>query len=324
MRRNELLCLAERNGLDYNKHGRGAWRCPYPDARIMLPTSHNSCHTPYPLPRDTARPVPGRRFSETVRALALQRAAWLVLLVLLSLGLARAAHAENIGTVDRVAGEVTITSVSGESRPAVAGGPIAEGDSVATGADGEVLFKMVDSGAVALRPKTQMRFTEYKFESKPSDSSVINLVKGSVRALTGLIGKIHPEKAYIRTPAATVGIRGTDHETLVLLEDTPDGTAGTYDRVYDGSTYIEAENGQRVSVDPNQVGFSPQDALKIAAQLGLLRGVPRFFVTGRFDDLFAVLSQELQRRLQDRLNNATKGRLPIPIPIPEGIGNLFK
>ncbi|MGA2549071.1 MAG: FecR domain-containing protein [Burkholderiaceae bacterium] len=236
-----------------------------------------------------------------------------------------AVWAQTIGSVERVAGVVTISDAAGTSRAAQAGQPIAEGDTVTTGDDGEVLFKMVDSGAVALRPRTQMRFTQYRFESKPTDSSVISLVKGSVRALTGLIGKLHPDQSFIRTPAATIGIRGTDHETLVLLEDTPDGTAGTYDRVYEGGTYIEAENGQRLPVQPNQVGFSPQDALKIAAQLGVLKGVPRFFVTGRFDDLFALFQQELQRRLQDRLNQATKGRLNnLPIPIPDSIGNLLK
>jgi hypothetical protein len=246
---------------------------------------------------------------------------------LLAFGLAATALAENIGNIERVAGAVTIQDNSGASRAAQQGQPISEGDTVTTGPDGEVLFKMIDSGAVALRPKTQMRFTEYKFESKPTDSSVLNLFKGSVRALTGLIGKVHPEKAYIRTPAATVGIRGTDHETVVLLEDSPDGSAGTYDRVYEGNTYIEAQNGERIAVQPNQVGYSPQDVLKVAAQLGLLKGVPRFFVTGRFDDLFAVFAQELQRRLQERLNQATKGRLnglPVPVQIPEGLGNLFK
>lgn len=236
---------------------------------------------------------------------------------------AGAADAASIGAVERVAGTVTIQDSQGQTRPAIQGQEVDEGDTVITGADGEVLFKMVDSGAVALRPKTNMRFTQYRFEQKDSDGTLLQLVKGSVRALTGLIGKAHPGQSFIKTPSATIGIRGTDHETLVREEDTDEGHAGTYDRVYDGSTYIEAENGQKVDVGPDQVGFTPVDVLHAATQLGLLPRVPTFFVTGRFDDLFAVIAQELQRRLEEKLMEKAKGRLPIVVPNLPGLGNLF-
>ena len=120
---------------------------------------------------------------------------------------------------------------------------------------------------------------------------------------------------------------GTDHETLVLLDDTPDGKAGTYDRVFEGSTYIQTDTGQRLDVDTNQVGFSPQNVLQIATQLGLLRGVPPFFKTGKFDDLFALLAQQLQQRLQQRVQQKVLDKVPGPlqqlINVP-GVGDLFK
>ena len=116
--------------------------------------------------------------------------------------------AQDIGTVDRITGTVTILDVTGRSHVARVSDGIGEGATVTTGSDGEVLFKMVDEGAVALRPNSQVRFTEYRFQSKESDSAVVNLVKGSVRALTGIIGKLHPTQARLRTPTATIGLRG--------------------------------------------------------------------------------------------------------------------
>ncbi len=237
----------------------------------------------------------------------------------------RAADPVNVGTVDHVTGLVTITDPNGQSRPATVGTVLNEGDSVATGDDGEVLFKMVDSGAIALRPKTQMRVTQYQFKSQDNDSSILNIARGSMRVLTGLIGKLHPNNASVRTPTATIGIRGTDHETLVQLEDTPDGSAGTYERVFEGSTFIEQSGGERLPVEANQVGYSPRDALKTAQKLGILPGVPKFFITGKFDDLFAALAQALQNRLEDKLLNKVptpmRGLIQNNLP---SLGDIFK
>lgn len=38
----------------------------------------------------------------------------------------------------------------------------------------------------------------------------INLISGSMRFISGLLGKRNPERIGISTPTAVVGIRGTD------------------------------------------------------------------------------------------------------------------
>ncbi len=251
-------------------------------------------------------------------------ALWLIGLVLLTSS--AWADVTRVGNIERVTGTVNITDPGGVTRAAQQNSDLNEGDTIVTGDDGEVLFKMVDDGAIALRPKTEMRVTKYHFKSEAGDSALLNIARGSMRVLTGLIGKLHPEATSVRTPSATIGIRGTDHETLVLLDDTPDGDAGTYERVYTGETYIEAQNGTRLPVTANQVGFAPLDVLKIAAQLGLLKKVPPFFLTGKFDDLFALLEQALEQRIinQGLSGKANSNNNPAKNLLINNLGNLFK
>jgi hypothetical protein len=41
------------------------------------------------------------------------------------------------------------------------------------------------------------------------DNASFNLVKGGLRSVTGLLGKRNKEKFAMKTPSATIGIRGT-------------------------------------------------------------------------------------------------------------------
>ncbi|HXA48414.1 MAG TPA: hypothetical protein VNW52_12340, partial [Burkholderiaceae bacterium] len=61
------------------------------------------------------------------------------------------------------------------------------------------------------------------------------------------------------TPNATIGIRGTDHEPVVVVEP-PAGTvvnnpAGTYDKVNVGATSLTTQAGTAI-IGPNQVGYA--------------------------------------------------------------------
>lgn len=232
------------------------------------------------------------------------------------------AIADSIGTIDKLSGQVTITSVNGQSRQAQQGESIEEGDTVVSGADGEALFKMVDDGGIAIRPNSEMKFTKYEFKQKRSDNFLIELAKGSLRALTGVIGKSRPKKSLIKTPAATVGIRGTDHEVLHLLEDQGENKAGTYNRVYDGGTYIESKDGRKVDVSPNQVAFTPVDALALASQFGLLKGVPpALFTPGKYDSVLELMGEVLRQKLQEKVNEKLRmGPLQFNVP---GLSNIF-
>lgn len=178
---------------------------------------------------------------------------WLALglaLQLLFVSLAEAAA----GRFQFVVGEVKVLDAVGKERPARKGGEVNEGESILSGASGTAQILLVDGGILAVRPDTRMKIDEYKFDGKDdgSERSFFSIVKGGFRSITGLIGKKHKENYGIKTPSATIGIRGTDSETVHVTTPLPGVPEGTYNKVNTGATVM---NG--TVINPNQVGYTP-------------------------------------------------------------------
>ena len=243
--------------------------------------------------------------------------AWRSYFALILFVLTCAALAQDIGSIERVSGAVSIAA-GGNVREAQQNELVREGDVVTTATGAEALIKMRDNALFALRQNSEFRFTEYKFDNRASDSSLTHLLKGAVRTVSGLIGKAQPARVRLTTPTATIGIRGTDYEVTVVTEDTPAGQAGTYNLVNDGATTLELSTGERIDVTREQTGFAPAQILQGVARVLLLREKPTFFQGGIFDNVLIQLAAQLiTQRAQQEIQN----RMPIP-SIP-GVGNIF-
>lgn len=200
------------------------------------------------------------------------------------------------GRVEEAQGDTRIYDTAKTVRVARVGEIVYEGDSVVTGADGEVHLAMEDEGQIAVRPNTRMRITRYKAEGGSSDTSVIALVQGALRSVTGWIGKYNPKGYAIRTPTATIGVRGTDHETMVIEQGSREGEAGTYDKVNHGATLLSTQHG-KTEVRPNQAGFV---SLSGKAQPRVLQSVPAFFRPTRMDNRFQNLHEKVRQQIDTK------------------------
>ncbi len=173
---------------------------------------------------------------------------------LVSMCLPHSAWAAVAGRFQFVAGDVRIVSVDGRERPAIKGGEVNEKESILSGKTGSAQLRMIDDGIVAVRPETALRIDEYKFADKEdgTERGFFSLLKGGFRSITGLIGRGNKDHYGIRTPSATIGIRGTDHETVHLTAALPNLPEGTYNKVNAGATVV---NGTLVGV--NQAAYAP-------------------------------------------------------------------
>lgn len=171
------------------------------------------------------------------------------------------AEAGVAGRVQFVAGDVRIIDEKGAQRPMRKGQDVNEGDTVLSGPDGSAQVKMIDGAIVAVRPGTELKVIDYAFDEmdRSKESASFSLVKGGLRAITGLIGKTNKDRYKLTTPTATIGIRGTDHEPVVVLPGADSlqsgAVPGTYDKVNVGATSLTTEAGTTV-VAANQVGFA--------------------------------------------------------------------
>src|SRR5579862_4253840 len=143
------------------------------------------------------------------RSLTVARIALLALLCLCAQPLFAA-----IGTIDSFEGDVRVISATAD-RAARSGMELNEGDTVKTGANAWALLAMIDGASMTLRPQSQLRLDTYRYNpdgEAPKNSSLLSLLQGAFRSVTGYIGRSNRDGYRITTPTATIGIRGTDHE----------------------------------------------------------------------------------------------------------------
>lgn len=113
------------------------------------------------------------------------------------------------GLVQFAAGDVQLRRGDNLSRLAK-GAELDGGDVVLTGNEGRAQIRFTDGGLVALYPDSQFTVTRYADGAGTGeDHFVVHLLRGGMRALTGLIGKRNPASYKVVTPTAVVGIRGS-------------------------------------------------------------------------------------------------------------------
>ncbi len=218
-----------------------------------------------------------------------------------------------VGRIDSLEGEVRIISKDGE-RAAKPGLEVNEGDTMRTGTDAWALLGMSDGATLTLRPSTVMRIDAYRYapDGDPSQNrSLLALVRGALRVITGVIGQTNRQGYSISTQGATIGIRGTDHEPSYY----PPGDAelagqppGTYDKVNAGETFIRNPRGE-VVVRPGRSAFVHHSA-RLAPQL-LQREPPFYRRHAQFDRRAAARRAEIHRRFeQERLRQKPLKRSP--------------
>ncbi len=94
------------------------------------------------------------------------------------------------------------------SMPVRADVPIRSGDRIRTGPDGRVQLRFTDGAMISIRPGSDFRVESYSFDAV-RQRGFFELIQGSMRAVSGSIGKRDRDDWRLRTPTATIGIRGT-------------------------------------------------------------------------------------------------------------------
>lgn len=146
----------------------------------------------------------------TNRNRAMSASAFKLLLVALTLAASNAFAA--VGEVANLSGTLSVKRADGTSKLLAVKSEVQPGDTLATEAGTYARVKFIDGGEVVLRPGSQVKVDAYSYDAaRPADDNqVISLLKGGLRAITGLIGKRNREKISYVTPTATIGIRGTN------------------------------------------------------------------------------------------------------------------
>lgn len=162
------------------------------------------------------------------------------------------------GTVQFLSGTLSVQRADGSVRLLSEKSEVKVGDVVTSERDSYAQLRFTDGGQITLRPNTQIKVEGYAYnEAEPQkDNFAMALLKGGLRAVTGLVGKRGNRDAYrFQTATATVGIRGTDFVAIVIPAGGASGPEpGTYVTVAEGAVGVIA-GGAELLVGAGQTGF---------------------------------------------------------------------
>lgn len=143
-------------------------------------------------------------------------------------------------TVITVNGYVQMTPVTGKPDQLAPGQRIESGAAIKTGENSDTSLRFDDGQMIALSSNTSFVVNEYKFNAhKPEEGNfLVSLLKGGMRAVTGIIGETSKNNVKFKTEVATMGIRGTDFQ---LYYDKQ-----LYITVLEGAVVARNEGGEAV------------------------------------------------------------------------------
>jgi hypothetical protein len=206
-----------------------------------------------------------------------------------------------VGRIVRINGNVTAAKAGQIARQLVDGSPVMVGDEIITASKASAVIGFRDQSKVSLEPQTVFRVDSFSYgHAEKPDNIALRLLKGGLRAFTGLIGKNTPAAVSVSTVVATIGVRGTGMDIscegpcAVMSKPVIDGckpsvkakrsepacSEGMFARTWDGKIYVSS-GGKELDVGLNRVGFAGPDK-----QVRLLAGIPSFmnsFVSPRPD-----------------------------------------
>lgn len=141
-----------------------------------------------------------------------------VVVAVVALAATGLARADDVGTVKVAKGSVHVER-GGQRLPAKVGMGIQQSDVLVTGADGSAGVTFNDNSRLSTGPNSVLVVDRYSFNSTTHAGRFdASLKKGTLAVVSGKMVKQSPDAMHVRTPAAIMGVRGTE---FVVQVDEP-------------------------------------------------------------------------------------------------------
>jgi len=123
---------------------------------------------------------------------------------------APAVLAGDVGQIKVSKGAVHIER-GGQKLPGQVGTRVQQSDVLVTGADGSAGIAFMDDSLLSVGPNSVLAIDRFEFDSTTHGGAFdSSLKKGTLAAVSGKLAKQSPEAMKVRTPAAVLGVRGTE------------------------------------------------------------------------------------------------------------------
>lgn len=161
---------------------------------------------------------------------------------------APAAQANKIGIAAAIRNDVT-ASLGGASQQLATGNDVLANQRIRTGAASSAQLLFLDETSVSVAPQSELVLDRFVYNpDRGAGSVVLTTGRGAFRFVTGAQ---NPTSYTIKTPVATIGVRGTIVE---LRNAIINGVMMSIITLMEGSVKITSKNGQSATL--SQVGMS--------------------------------------------------------------------
>ena len=142
-----------------------------------------------------------------------------------------------VARVSMAVGDAQRIGASGQVTPLSLGTQLSEQDRIITGKDAMVILIFSDQARVALRPDSELLIRRYKVDPNGAETELqLDLLRGTVRQISGRAAQKQPERYRLNTPIAAIGVRGTD-----FLDKSGEGLLEAY--VHEGAIVVAPLGG---------------------------------------------------------------------------------
>ena len=118
--------------------------------------------------------------------------------------------AADSGMAKVVQGDVRVER-GGVSRPLAVGDAVQEKDRIIVPAEGSAGITLRDDTRISMGPRSTLVINGFQFDPQTQEGSVdTSILRGTMRYVTGLVGRFRPSAVRVATTTTTIGVRGTD------------------------------------------------------------------------------------------------------------------
>lgn len=145
-----------------------------------------------------------------------------------------------IGAAAAVRNQVTAARASGQNQPLATGNAIYQNQTISTGANSVAQLLFTDQTTLSIGQRSQVTLDRYVYDPGNSGGgATVSVARGAMRFVSG---SQDPRNYQVRTPVATIGVRGTIVDLLIF-----DGRMfGILD---EGRVIFTLENGREIELN---------------------------------------------------------------------------
>ena len=189
------------------------------------------------------------------------------LLACVMLALAMPTSALAVALVLNKQGDVQSAVAGGHPAPVAERQRIKEGSTVSTASGGKAILRFDDGLQIALEEGTTVRIVEYRYRdamaAADEDRIVVELQRGAVRVVTGMMAERSPAAFSLRAPQADLTLRGPTDFIVALVNPM-------YLNVLQGTVVTSNAAGKLALAEGARVSIAGANAVPVTISAGAL------------------------------------------------------